>query len=141
VAGFIGSPPMNALRGTLVEQGGALWFRERNPTTPLLAGLTEQQRAKLSGFVGREVVLGLRPEHILDGAQSGAAPYGSEITATVEIVEPMGAETFLHFSTGAHSFIVRAAAEARPQVNQMLALLFDMSRAHFFDAKTEQAIG
>jgi len=141
VAGFIGSPPMNALRGTLVEQGGALWFSEQNPGSPLLAALTEQQREKLSSFVGREVVLGLRPEHILDGAQRGATPYGSEVSATVEVVEPMGAETFLHLSTGAHTFIVRAAADARPQANSRLTMLFDMSRAHFFDAKTGQGIG
>jgi len=141
VAGFIGSPPMNLIRGTLVEQGGGWWLREKNPASPLLVGVAEMHRERLAGRIGQEILLGLRPEHILESARRAAAPYGSEVTATIEVVEPLGAETFLNLTTGAHTLVARVPAGVRPAVNEKLSLLFDMSQAHYFDGKTGQVIG
>jgi multiple sugar transport system ATP-binding protein len=139
VAGFIGSPPMNFFHGTLVEQGGALWLAERNEAGPLCVALTDAQRQKLAGLAGREIVLGLRPEHIVASASNNQTPHGSEVRSRVEFVESLGAETFVTLTTGATSFTARFHAGAKPVSGEMLTLLFDMSHAHFFEGKEGKA--
>jgi len=140
VAGFIGSPPMNFFRGTLLEQGGALWLRERNEAPSLCVALMDEQRQKLKGSVGKEIVLGLRAEHILDAVSGATAPYGSEVVATVELVEPLGSETLVNLTTGTTSFTARFAAGARPAYGEKISLLFDMSHAHFFETNHGRAV-
>jgi multiple sugar transport system ATP-binding protein len=141
VAGFIGSPPMNLFRGTLVERGGALWLQEMSPGAAPLAALTDEQRQRLASFVGKDIVLGLRLEDILDTTQPEAAPYGCEVVATAETVELQGAETRVNLTTGATRFVVRIPHAARPKPGEKLKLLFDMSRAQFFSGTDGKAIG
>jgi multiple sugar transport system ATP-binding protein len=133
VAGFIGSPPMNFFRGTLVEQGGALWLKERNTPAPFSVAITDEDRQWLTGAIGKEIVLGLRPENIFDNADGLDGPYASEVMGTVDLVESLGAETYVNFTAGGTLFTARFPAGARPAIGQKLTLLFDMSRAHFFD--------
>ena len=140
VAGFIGSPPMNLFRGTLVERGGALWLQEKSPGAAPLAALTDEQRQRLANFAGKEIVLGLRPEDILDPIQNEAAPYGCEVVAMTESVETLGVETRVNLTTGATRFAVRMPADARPKPGEKLTLLFDMSRARFFSGADGKAI-
>ena len=62
------------------------------------------------------------------------------MTATVEVVEPMGAEVYIYLKTGAHSFIARVNAHQRAEVGQQLVMAFDMQKSHFFDGATESLI-
>jgi multiple sugar transport system ATP-binding protein len=62
------------------------------------------------------------------------------VTATVDIVEPMGAEVHVHLSTERHNFVTRLDPHEDIKVGQRLALAFNMRECHFFDAQTEQAI-
>ena len=84
-------------------------------------------------------LFGLRPEHITEHAANGAAQ-GQMVEAAVELIEPLGSETFLYAEKSRHSFVARIGAERRFKPRQAVPLAFDMSRAHFFDAATEQAI-
>jgi multiple sugar transport system ATP-binding protein len=138
VAGFIGSPPMNFFKGTVRQRQGGLWFTEDAGGISLR--VPDTMAAKLAGFVGKPVVFGSRPEHITD-KQFAASPNPDHVApATVEVVEPMGAEVFLTLTTGAHTFTARLDSHGQAEVGQRLEMVFNMARCHFFDPLTEQVI-
>ncbi|PTY04998.1 sugar ABC transporter ATP-binding protein [Opitutaceae bacterium EW11] len=133
VAGFIGSPPMNLLQGILRTTDAAVEFVESNSkgtplTLKLPAGLAEAARSQ----AGKAVVVGLRPEAVT--LADGRAASGEVRSFPVELVEPMGAETFLHVSTGAHRLVARLGSEAEVLHRGTVDLQLDLSRAHVFDA-------
>ena len=136
VAGFIGSPPMNFLSGKIVSQNGDYFFQERGIKLRLLP----QHHAKIALFRDREVVFGIRPEDIYDKIFAQDARPEFTITATVDVVEPMGSEIYLYLNAGQNSFVARVSNQDTATVNQDLQVVFDMSKAHFFDPKTEEAI-
>ena len=137
VAGFIGSPPMNLFRGTLSSIAGKIEFAENNLTGNALAVALPERLAKLgSAYVGRAVVFGVRPE----GIKVAAASVSNRATVKVELSEPMGAETYLHLTSGATGFIARVGADVDYAAGTLLAVEFDLSNACLFDATTEEAI-
>ena len=145
VGGFIGTPPMNFFRGMLRGEAGGLCFVEE--TQPNAAGksgfrlkLTPEHSAKLGANAGKSMTLGLRPEDIaLSPGGDGAKP-DSALDAVVELVEPLGAETFFHLTTGIHPFIARLRAAERVAPNRSISAVFNLSRCHFFDPATGTAV-
>ncbi len=133
VAGFIGSPPMNFFPGTIEPRPDGLWFVENGPG--FAVRLPDEFARKLTGHVGRAVVFGCRPE---DVTPRSAAP--GAVAATVDVVEPMGAEVYIYLNTGRHSFIARVGGHQRAEVGQQLTVAFDIGKCHFFDAATEDVI-
>ena len=144
VAGFIGSPPMNFIKGVIEQRQNALWFVEKmadgSKNGALAMRIGEPQAGKIANWIGKPVVFGLRPEDINDRRRVANPNPGHCVSATVEVVEPMGAETHLCLSTGNHSFMARVTGHERVRVNQHLDVVFEMSKCHFFDAQTEKAI-
>jgi multiple sugar transport system ATP-binding protein len=136
VASFIGAPPMNFLTGTLERVNGHLMFREGG----FALRVVEDMVKPLLPYAGKEVVFGIRPEDLYDKLFVTEAPAESTVTASVEVVEPMGSETYLHVKAGHHAVVARVNPQARPEINQDVDLVFDMGKAHFFDRDTEQAI-
>ena len=129
VAGFIGSPSMNFLPGRTVDGGKNFDF----------GGL----RLSLDGYDGGavldrpEAILGLRPEHLV--IQSEAEP-GRTIPATVEIDEPMGADSLVWLKAGGANISVRVPVEKRPPHGLDVHLKVDMRHASIFDAKSEMRV-
>lgn len=142
VAGFIGSPPMNFFKGAIEQRAGGLWFVEAgaNGAKGVAVRVSAEAAAKLTGYVGKAVVFGVRPEDINEKAIAAYAQPEQTIAATVEVVEPMGAEVYIYLTTGAHSFIARVNAHQRADVGQKLAVAFDLQKSHFFDGATEKII-
>jgi multiple sugar transport system ATP-binding protein len=136
VAGFIGSPPMNFFEGTLEQKSNSIVFNEGNFSVHADAS----QMAKLSPFVGQPVVFGIRPEDIADTLYVSNPNPDYQLKARVEVVEPMGAETYLYMNTGKHVFIARVGVHATADVNQDLNLVFNMKKSHFFNQKTGETI-
>lgn len=136
IAGFIGSPAMNFLKGNVVAQNGGLYFVDRSIRLKIL----KQHEKHLNKHVNREVYFGIRPEDIYDKLFAQDASEEFTITATVDIVEPMGSEIFIYFTAGRNSFIARVDNQDTAAAKQDLQVVFDMSKAHFFDIETEQAI-
>ena len=136
VASFIGSPPMNFLSGTIQAIGDKVFFNEGQ----FKLRVVDEMMPKLASHDGKDVKLGIRPEDLYDKLFIAEAPAESTVTATVEVVEPMGSEIYLHLKVGSHNAIARVNPQARPEVNQDLDLVFDMGKAHFFDSQTELAI-
>ncbi len=132
VAGFIGSPSMNFLKGELADEGGKPVFKT-NGVTFSLAGYETSQPLT----AGRKVILGVRPEHIkVDGDITG----GETHEAVVEIEEPMGADNLLWLQHAGHTMSVRIGGARRYAPGTKVRLAFDMTLASLFDAGTEDRI-
>jgi multiple sugar transport system ATP-binding protein len=141
VAGFIGSPQMNLFKGTIRRAADTLVFTEDNAnavTAPVSFTLDARLSAKAAAHVGKPVVLGIRPENV-QTAQSVANP-AATADVKVEVSEPMGSETYLYLHSGATAFIARVAPTDHYEAGQHVKVVFDISKAHLFDATTEQAL-
>jgi multiple sugar transport system ATP-binding protein len=136
VASFIGSPPMNFLKGTLVRLDGKTFFQNG----PFKVRVNDVMVPRLEAYLNKEIIFGIRAEDIYDKLFTSAASPENTVRATCEVVEPMGAEAYLYLRSGANTFIARVSGHIRPGVNQDLDLVLDMGQAHFFDKDTEQAI-
>jgi multiple sugar transport system ATP-binding protein len=139
VAGFIGSPPMNFFRGTLARDGGRMIFTETNPEQPpVTLALDESLAAKAAGHSGKTVFLGIRPENVT--LPSPASAHAATAEVRIEVVEPMGSETFLYLNSGATAFIARVPPGGRYVMDQRIRVAFDPNKASLFDAVTGQAL-
>lgn len=136
VAGFIGSPPMNFMNGIIVKKNDKFFFNEGK----FMVRIQDEMREKLLSFLGQEVTFGIRPEDIYDKLFVQYASPDNTISANCEVIEPMGAEVYLYLNSGKHSFIARVGGHDKPAVNQEMELVFDMSKVHFFNPKTEKII-
>jgi len=136
VGGFMGSPSMNFIEGTIVKKKDAVYFSEEN----FMVRVSDDHASVLEESVGKELWMGIRPEDIYDKVYASNASPDNTITATVEVVEPMGAEAYLYLTTGKTPFIARVDSYEQLEVNQDIDLVFDMSKAHFFDKQNDQTI-
>jgi multiple sugar transport system ATP-binding protein len=130
VAGFIGQPPMNLVRGTLKQDRDSLVFSEQGDGT-IKIRLPDFSNAK--DFVGPPIVLGIRPEHIaVATAETASSP--SSFRALVDMVEPVGADTNLYLQTGAHTLICRSHDGVdRSQAGHRSQFEIDLKEARLFD--------
>ncbi len=136
VGGFIGSPSMNFIEGRLVANGPGLIFDEGN----FQISLPSEYSDGLGDHRGREVILGIRPEDIHDPDTIGTGKQTEEISARVEVVEPMGSEVFLYVTTGKSSFVARVDPLHIPTVDQQVPLAVEVDRVHFFDRDSEASL-
>jgi multiple sugar transport system ATP-binding protein len=137
VAAFIGSPPMNFFKGTLVERKGRFVFSEasRNGKEASMSLETESDHAALlAPWRDKEIYLGLRPEDMTPRDTAVGANPDHIFGATLEVVEPMGAETFSYLTTGSHEFIARSSLPLREKVGARVEFVADLKKAHFFEA-------
>jgi len=132
VAGFIGSPSMNFLRGEIVDRGGRPVFAT-NGVDFSLDGYAAGEALQ----PGRKVVLGVRPEHVKVNED---APGIEAHQASVDIEEPMGADNLLWLKHAGHTLSVRVAGARRFAPGTAVRLSFDMGLASLFDAGTEERI-
>jgi sn-glycerol 3-phosphate transport system ATP-binding protein len=120
VAGFIGSPPMNLIAGRVSADGNHF------ETT----GGAIDLPAPIPALADRELQLGLRPESLRPG--------GTEFTATVEMVESLGADHLLHCAFGAQALVVRTAEDVVLAPGARVRFGFDAASMHWFDPQTTQ---
>ncbi len=129
VAGFIGSPGMNFLEGTLEAGASGPEFRTGD-TAISLAGYP----FRAPPGTGRPVEFGIRPEHIRTG--SAAGEQAIRIEPTVELVEPMGADALVWTSLAGRPLAVRVNAEDGMPGKGPMAAGFPVARVSLFDAAT-----
>ncbi len=137
VAEFIGSPPMNMVKGRLVEENGALLFVDESSSIKLLTPTSKEPA--LRAYAGKPIILGIRPEHLHENAEQQAKP-GVSIRALIEVVEPMGSEINLYVSVGGQMLTARIHTDTQPTVLKEHVLDVDAESAHFFDAVEEKTI-
>jgi multiple sugar transport system ATP-binding protein len=135
VAGFIGSPAMNFITGKVLRNGGLLFTDGK-----LRLKIPPAYEKSLANFADKDIVFGIRPEDIYDGKDPAALTQKAAAAANVEVVEPMGNEIFIYLNNGLNNLVARINARTEPAIGSQLELAFDMSKAHFFDAQTEQCL-
>ncbi len=137
VAGFIGTPPMNIVEGELIPKKEGLYF---NTGEGIQVRAIDEHMEVLKPYANKTVHLGLRPEDIHDKLYASNATPDNTVTARVEVVQPLGPMTELYVTVGRNTLIAQVRANDTVQVNQEMDLVFDMSKAHFFDPETDVTI-
>ena len=157
VAGFIGSPAMNLVRSQVREQNGVLsvGFGESELQLPRTV---VERCPRLREHLGRDVILGIRPENIEDAAFV-PSPNGCCVDVDVSLAEPMGAELIAYFpmavesvgrrgdvfelvspESSATTLTARLNPRSGAHAGGRIRLAVDVERLHFFDSETERAI-
>jgi len=136
VAGFIGSPPMNFIKGSIAKKNGKLYFNEGKFQVRLIDAMVKH----MAPYDGKEVIFGIRPEDIYDKLFVSQASPENTIRATCEVIEPMGSEAYLYLNTGKNPLVAKVGGHNKPTINQDMDLVLDMSKIHFFDKDTDNTI-
>ncbi len=138
VAGFIGTPPMNFINGTLVKKGEDVYFEFENNMIKVPA--EKANNPALKDYIGQEVIVGIRPESIHDQPAQLAALEDSTIDAYVDVTELMGAEIYLYLTIGETNLTARVSARSTSRAGDTIKIAFDTARMHIFDKDTEKCI-
>lgn len=136
VAGFIGSPSMNFFGATLVGEEGNLLV----DTGDFRVKVPENRKDAYKGYVGKEVVFGIRPEHIYSSAFASPGIIAAPLQGTVDVVELLGHELHMYITTGVNTFVSTVDIREQAAVGNRIQLVMDMNNMHLFDKKTELAI-
>ena len=139
VAGFMGSPQMNFIDATIEKNGSdyTLSFGTCKITIPAEKAKT----AELDGYVGKEVVFGIRPEDVHDEPEFIAKIGGVvHAKADVEVTELMGAETYLYLNCEGNALTARVEPTSTAKSGDNIEIAFDLNKMHLFDKETEKAI-
>jgi multiple sugar transport system ATP-binding protein len=130
VAGFLGSPPMNFFTGKIVEDRGALCFDEGTGKLPIADWAKDQ----LKPHLGKEVVMGVRPESIADQSHARFKTDGNALSMRVTLVQPLGDKMDVYVATDKHpKAVAHVDAFSGVKVGDALDMYFDMNRVHFFE--------
>jgi multiple sugar transport system ATP-binding protein len=139
VAGFIGSPSMNFIPARVVKADGALGLELKSGSGSFVAPI-RRQAGKLQVWAGRDVVLGIRPEQITDVQQSRANGDMHRQSLMLELTEPTGADTLAFVQLNGVNVCCRVRPDQCVEAGQAMELLFDLSKAVFFEAGSEKRI-
>ncbi len=140
VASFIGSPAMNFVKGNVKELDGKVVFESDQIHVTFPEDKAKQLRN--SGYVGKPVTFGIRPEDLYSDAQfMEANPFESFLTAQVDVVENMGSELYVYFhNIGNTQMVARVDAREGLKPRMSVKLGMDLSKCHVFDSETELAV-
>lgn len=136
VAGFIGSPAMNFFNGTLVSEEG----RQFVDTGDFRVRVPEDRKTAFGPYVGKEVIMGIRPEHVHAPEYAPVNIDAAPVSATVEVVELLGHELHLYLNSGKNSLVGTVDPRFGVHTGNKIEVVFDMGNVHLFDKATELAI-
>ena len=138
VAGFIGTPQMNFINGSLTKKGEDVYFEFEGNSIKVPAD--KANAPALQEYIGQEVVVGIRPESIHDQPAQIAALEDSTVDSYVEVTELMGAEIYLYLTIGETNLTARVSARSTSRAGDTIKIAFDTARMHIFDKDTEKCI-
>ena len=128
VAGFIGEPPMNFIRGTVKQ--GRINFGANE------LSIEKKLGAKAAQYEGKEIVFGFRPEHIELGKTAGAY----QITADVELTEMLGDNTNVYVTADEDKAILKVDPHDTPEIDSTITFSIPVESVYLFDGETEFVI-
>ncbi|MFD0671238.1 ABC transporter ATP-binding protein [Cohnella sp. GCM10027633] len=134
VAGFIGSPPMNFIPGSLTLEDGRYYFS--NKRMKLLVPREHDRNIERMNRAVRNVVLGVRPEHVVMKSDIPHDEGDDYVQAVVQFSEVTGADSYVYMTVGDHKIIARTDPGITYRNEDKPAIAFHMGRIHFFDENT-----
>ena len=139
VAGFIGSPQMNLIDAEVKANGSQVDLVLSDTVTITLPA--EKSKKLIDGnYVGKTVVVGIRPEDVKDDAEFIAKNADSKFTATVKVYELLGAEVNLHYEIGDVTCTAKVNPRTTARPGDTVQFAFDLSKIHIFDKETEEIL-
>ena len=138
VAGFIGSPQMNFIDGSIQEKSQGVYaiFGDNKIKLPE----ARAKKLKEAGYVGKEVILGIRPEHLSDDVNKINENPDSVVKGLVEVIELMGVESYIYTKCGEIPMNVRVEGTTDLKIGEVASLYLDVEKLHVFDKETELRI-
>lgn len=137
VAGFVGTPQMNFFEAKVVIRDKEVVLASRDYEVPLGSEYIDE----LKSYNGREVIVGIRPEHIYP---EELAPPTVErkafIEGTVDFVEALGSDTIVHVNTGSKILVVKISGSHHYSIGSSIRIVLDLNRIHVFDKESERSI-
>jgi multiple sugar transport system ATP-binding protein len=133
VAGFIGSPTMNFVNGSIIQKESGLFFSSKT-----LEYKIPERYNSLRDYLNQEVILGIRPEHIRISTDSDNE---NVFSVKIGVSEPIGSDTYIHidFPDG-FIMIVKLEGLHRHHIDEEIKVKFDNDEIHFFELKSELRI-
>ncbi len=138
VAGFMGSPSMNFIDVGVVSDGDNYRITEIGEGFKL--SLSKESFKNLESYNGKEIIMGIRPENIIDRIYAQVKDAEDIIHATVEAEEPMGSDNFIHAGVGKSRLIMKTEGSNRVKMGDELELLFNSDKIHFFEKDSGKRI-
>ena len=138
VGGFIGSPQMNFIDAKLVKRSDGTFLEFNGEDVKLPEG--KASRPELQNYIGKEVVLGIRPEDIHDDEAYVSSCPDDVVKANVDVTEMMGAETYLYLTIAGKPFVARVNQRSTAKLGDSIDVVFDTNKIHLFDKETELTI-
>ncbi|MCL2034444.1 MAG: sn-glycerol-3-phosphate ABC transporter ATP-binding protein UgpC [Oscillospiraceae bacterium] len=140
VAGFMGSPQMNFIEAKVIKTGDTYSVEFGEEGKKILVELPDSKIEAAKSYVGKEVVMGIRPEHLHNEEMFLSVAKTGILDAKVEVSEMMGAETYLYFTSAGQNWIARVSPRNVIKANDELKIAIDPSKIHLFDKETEKTI-
>jgi multiple sugar transport system ATP-binding protein len=131
VGGFIGSPAMNFFNGKLED--GKFTIGNKSISVPEV----KMKYLRSQGYVGKEIVMGVRPEDIHDEPVFIESSVGTKISVQIDVSELLGAETMVYSSIDGQDFVARLDSRTNITPGEKIVVAFDMNKSHFFDTETQ----
>lgn len=138
VAGFIGSPAMNFLTASVADEGGKVYLVSEAMKIRTNDKMAKELRE--GGYIGKQVWLGIRPEHLELKGHAQVEEDENAIKGEVEVVEPLGADTEIHVNSNGTLITARLDGYVPVQPGQVVELLVHRERLHTFDMESERVI-
>lgn len=138
VAGFIGSPQMNFIEAVLAKKDGRYFANFDSYSIGIPAGKADA--STLDSYVGKTVVIGIRPENIHDEPLFLESAEHSIVEAKVDVAEMMGAEIFLYLDCAGKKLIAKVPSRSTAKSEDVLKIAFDNNKLQMFDKETEKVI-
>jgi ABC-type sugar transport system ATPase subunit len=134
VAGFIGAPTMNLVAARLDHRNGTLVVALGSDASFVVPA---EHAAAFYDLVGRDVIFGLRPEHL---TWAGANVDATTVEVAASVVEPLGADTLVFFEIAGLEMVARLPPEAARHTGDRVRLRPDLRCMHLFDPATGMRI-
>ena len=134
VAGFIGSPQMNFLDGTVSVKDDVAYVEVAGSSIALTA--EKSKKVIAGGYAGKTVTIGIRPENVSVGTDASEGALDAE----VNVYELLGAEVYLYLNINGEAVTARVPSSTAAKVGDKLKAVFDVDKIHVFDKETEQII-
>lgn len=137
VAGFIGSPTMNFLPGTIIKHNKSIVI----DLGAFQLSIPDHYRKGCKDYLGKAVIFGIRPEDIYDRrfSKTKISP-GNTIDVISDVVEPLGDRDIVEVTKDTLNFTLLCEPAVKAKPDTPMTVVFDMEKAHFFDPKTEKNI-
>ena len=138
VAGFIGSPQMNFINATLDKDGDKIIAKFDKFTIEVPAEKNVDNR--LNEYIGKDVIVGVRPEDIYDDEESMTKYPGGIVTAKVEVTELMGSEIYLYLVCSDNQITARVDPTSQTKADEEIKIAINTKNLHVFDKETETCL-